>query len=98
MKAIYKTPLEFRPDRQVVEVMLPPGAKPLALQLQNFIPTVWWLVEPRPIRFHDPAEDEVVSMEKVRLRVVGTGHHIEDRWVYVGTWQMNAYVWHAFII
>lgn len=99
MKTIFKTPL--RPGVTFHEFTLPPGAKPLCLQVQERVPTVWWLVDRRTAKMmvdSELSEKDFLRMENYRVVVVGTGHDVEDRWQYLGTWQETVFVWHAFLV
>lgn len=66
--------------------LIPRGAKPLTVQLQNGIPYVWVQVQ--------PGEEKVVH----RFYIMGTGcpHDSNKIGEYVGTWQKDGFVWHLF--
>jgi len=81
--SVWKFPL--RVD-DVVPVEMPEDAKLLTVQLQRGEPCLWALVcpeAPKRTRF---------------LRIVGTGHPVEDDLLYVGTFQLQngALVFHLF--
>ena len=81
---IYKYP--FRID-DAVTLLLPVNAKVLRVAAQNGIPTMWML--------HN-TNTEVVTART--FRVYGTGHEILDieSLIYVGTFELNRFVWHVF--
>lgn len=87
MKKIFKYPIQIT-DEQVV--MMPAGAKILTVQNQKEIPCIWAIVDP------------AASLEKVKIRVHGTGHDIKDseRLEYIGTFQIlcGGLVFHVFKI
>jgi hypothetical protein len=75
-------------------LQLPRGARFLSVQVQNDQPQSWWLVDPNPDPFDGP-------LDMVRLVVIGTGHHWDDRldhWKFLGTFQLEdgAFVGHLF--
>lgn len=83
--AIWKTPLYLEEGDSQVNIKV--GARPLSLQIQNGVPTIWWVV------------DLKADNEKRKLSVVGTGwigkaSEFEN---YIGTWQdLSGLVWHVF--
>ena len=83
LSTIWKFPLPWQDDQIIVNI--PHGAKPLCVQLQGGVPTLWRLVDQN----EDPDEWHFL--------VVGTGHtfNLED-WHYIGTWQQDGFVWHLF--
>lgn len=70
------------------ELTLPNGANILTVQVQGGIPCLWALV--------DPEEQN----SRVKIRIFGTGHVIEDQdeLKYIGTYQLNGggLVFHVF--
>lgn len=83
MTTIYK--YEF-PIEDTVPLYLPRGAKPLCVQLQDGTPCIWMQVV--------PSNSSVTR----NLRIFGTGQPIAtDRLSYVGTIQMEQYVWHVYL-
>ncbi len=71
-------------EEQIIE--MPIINKPLTLQLQNYAPCLWMLVDPDSPRI------------KVRIRTVGTGHSfVLSDMEYVGTYQAGSFIWHVFI-
>jgi hypothetical protein len=79
-KAIWKYPLDMC-ERQTIK--MPQGARPLCVQLQGSIPTMWALVD---------SNAALVLREFV---IHGTGHQdINDLTEkYIGTWQQGVFVW-----
>lgn len=84
MKTIYKYELKTT-DTQ--SILVHKGAKPLAIQLQNGIPHIWLLI------------DIEANPEFREIRIYGTGHPITDtnNFDYLGTYQYEKLVFHAFI-
>lgn len=82
-RTIYKYPVT--PDENAEVYIDAPGTcKPLAVQMQDGVPCLWAEVDPdSPIYLH-------------RFDVVGTGWHVPDGSVYVGSWQDGSYVWHLY--
>ena len=89
MKSIFKYPLE--PDG-INELSLPIGAKMLKVDIQYDIPRLWALVD----------SDLDVPKEQRLIRIIGTGHMIDDLEVhdlkYIDTFQLmgGRWVFHAF--
>ena len=83
MSVIYKYQLEIT-DRQ--EKAMPAGAKILGVQNQRGVLTLWAWVNPK-------AKTEIVP-----FHVFGTGQPIDRDGIeeYVGTVQIDDYVWHVF--
>ena len=84
MKVIYKYTLEVTDEQ---EVKMPAGAQILCVQVQHGRPTLWALVDPEK------------KLEDRRFFVHGTGNPIHsDAKVkcYIGTVQINGFVWHVF--
>lgn len=83
MRTIHKYPLVIIPSEQVIEtyaLMIP-----LAVQLQNGHPTLWYQVytaSPRVYR---------------TVHIVGTGHEVPPDCDYIGTVQIGSYVWHFYL-
>ena len=66
-------------------VMMPDEATPLCVQVQNGEPTLWALV--------DPKNPNVCK----GIRMSGTGEtRVPSDWQYIGTVQIDGYVWHYF--
>ena len=85
MRVIHK----FKLSLEKSQVILAPARwKPLALQLQEGVPTLWVVVYPE-------LEDVEYTIE-----CIGTGHYIDIRTIdyekYLGTVQCDIYVWHFF--
>lgn len=74
MKTIWKYAVELK-DR--FEVDLPMGAEFLSVQSQFGRPQMWWLVDPR------------MPVTKCRFAVHGTGHPVEGKKIYLGTFQIH---------
>lgn len=81
--AIWKYPI-LGPTKTTWD--MPEGTKPLCVQLQGGVPTLW--------------AQAVPGTKKVRhkFNVVGTGHPypIDEVGSYVGTWQLDGLAWHLF--
>lgn len=81
MKAIYKFAVK-------TAILMPVGARILALQVQHGIPMLWAIC------------DTSAPTEPRLFNVRGTGFEFEaaDEGAYVGTWQESggAFVWHLF--
>jgi hypothetical protein len=82
MRTIYKylVPIE---DSFIIP--LPPGSKVLQFALQGDEPMIWVEVEPSP-----------QGLEARTFHIVGTGRKIPTSSEYVGTVQMDGYVWHLY--
>ena len=74
MEKIFKYPIEIT-DKQ--SILMPKGAKILAVQVQNGNPCIWAMINPD------------TTVEEVAIRVHGTGHPIYDssNLEYIGTFQ-----------
>lgn len=88
MKQVFKYPLQTT-DYQ--EIWLPHDRQMLSIQTQHGAPVLWALV------------DSASPLERVHLRVAGTGHPIEDHYcggdpVYLGTFQLlgGDFIGHVF--
>lgn len=69
-----------------IEIVMPQGAFPLAVQDQKGQPCLWALV--------DPATEYTVTRV---FYIVGTGMDVPDEAErYVGTWQSGPFVFHLF--
>ena len=88
MTRVYKYPIDVQ---DVVQVMMPKGARVLTVQEQHGRPCLWAAV--------DPSQPK---LEMRTFRIAGTGHAIVDEIVddYVGTIQMldGRLVFHVFEI
>lgn len=82
MNVVWKYPIDLK-DHQAV--LMQHEAKILCVQMQDGTPTIWAKV--------DPARGQSFR----HVFVVGTGHYVPDGKTYLGTVQMNGYVWHVFI-
>lgn len=83
MKTIWKFPLTIADE---VSVLVPPGAKPLTVQLQGTIPYLWAIVDP---------DAKLVTRLKILWR--GTGQPLTgDEGAHLGTVQLAGLVFHAF--
>lgn len=82
MTTIYKYELELK---QLQEIKGPP-MEFLSVQIQNEKIVFWAAVHP---------EVEPVT---TAFKIVGTGHPFPDRsaWYYIGTVQLENFVWHIF--
>lgn len=79
---VYKYPLAIEP----LQVLKIPPRRFLSLQLQNGITTLWASV----LADRDP--------ETLTIKMVGTGNgEVDLNDVYIGTVQLDGYVWHYFI-
>jgi hypothetical protein len=87
-RVIWKFPLKVKDGLQVL-VVNGVDVKPLCVQMQNGVPTVW--VELTPV-------DGGPSLE-LHAMVVGTGHKFDPLGRYLGTVQDTEYplVWHIYI-
>ena len=85
MKTVYKYSFTIT-DYQ--KIKMPVGAKILMVTLQNEIPCLWALV------------DTDMSKSEKYIRIVGTGHPIEDNAIYIGSFLMHheRLVFHVFEI
>lgn len=87
MKTIWKFELEIVDDQSI---KLPRDSKILAVQTQNDNPCIWVLV--------NPDNDK----EKVHIRIIGTGHPIEDNFngKHIGTFQVlnGSGIFHVFVV
>jgi hypothetical protein len=85
MSVIYKYPIDMRGLANGIYIELPEKAQILDLQMQNNTPTLWALVDlnaPLVTRY---------------FCIYGTGQHFEiDGVAYVGTFQIDEFVWHLF--
>lgn len=85
---IWKFPLSWVQATNSPEfptMIMPNDARILTLQVKDYIPTLWVLVNPEN------------DLYEYRFQVVGTGHEVPDG-VYIGTWQDDFFVWHLFEI
>ena len=73
----------LRPGPQ--SVLLPVGATPVYFAMQG-IPTLWCEVD----------IDGGTELEYRTFEIVGTGHEIPPKAVYVGTCLDGPYVWHLY--
>ena len=55
----------------------------LTLQLQNGVPTAWFLVDP-------------TKLQSRVFAIIGTGHEVPNNSQYLATWQDSPFVWHLF--
>jgi len=84
MITIHKYPL--KPEHNVI--LLPEGAKPLCVQVQQGCPVMWALVNTE-----QPKQHRIIH-------VFGTGERLPNEpGDYIGTFQMNlsTLVWHVFL-
>ena len=83
MQTIWKYPLPFPAEDAII--LMHQGARILALQLQNDIPTLWVELDP------------ALPLITRHFRFYGTGHELsERRSAYVGTFQQPPFVWHVY--
>lgn len=82
-KAIWKFPL-LNPDNQV---LMPLGAKVLAIQIQDGDLMLWALVDPH-----------YSTTESRMFRIFATGEEVysPEKWEYIGTFQKSWFVGHVF--
>jgi hypothetical protein len=94
MKTIWKYPLVIK-DFQ--EINLPENAEILTVQVQNYIPCLWALVD------DDPEKDQ----KMYKIRIAGTGHTMSDyllnsgeEYKYISTFQLDngSIIFHVFLI
>ena len=79
---VWKYPLAIEVE-QTIEV--PDGANAMIVQLQENTPCIWFAVDP--------------DAENIRrtIRMVGTGMaELDEQMSYLGTVQLDGYVWHYF--
>lgn len=86
MKTIHKYPVEIKKENIIP---MPKGAQVLTVQLQNGLPYVWALVDPKAPQVNRSIE------------IYGTGHDIPDIEtvrLYIGTFQSSGgiFVFHVF--
>lgn len=84
MTTIFKYPCRVRDGRFAIQIH--DGAQPIAVQMQYNVPHFWALVDtsaPKGPRW---------------FRWYGTGHDVDEseRPIYLGTVQIDVYVWHLF--
>lgn len=81
---IYKYPLAI--SNQVQEVEMHETAGFLSVQEQNGEIVMWWRVDA-----------DTQSIRTRLFQIVGTGHIVPHNCrIYLGTVQMNEFVWHVF--
>lgn len=86
---IYKYHLEVKEKQQL---FLPEFAKIIALQIQNGMPCIWVKIPEIQYGMGGKATDEIRT-----FITVGTGHTFsEENLIYVGTYQLGAFVGHVF--
>lgn len=80
---IWKYPLKLI---ETQEILLPLGPKFLCVQVQNGIPTIWVMVN---------SKAELIGQG---FRIIGTGWQLteEPSGRYLGTFQLDGFVWHLF--
>jgi hypothetical protein len=81
MKTIWKFQLRLT-DLQIVS--MPKGAEILTVQVQHGIITMWAKVN---------TDAELV---RVPIQIVGTGNPYQSVGKYIGTVQLDGFVWHLF--
>ena len=74
------------PLKEVFELTVMNGAKPLAVQMQSGFddPQLWMEVDEHGIKIN------------MRFQWVGTGHDVPPFATYVGTVQTGRFVWHLY--
>lgn len=83
-RTIFKYRIQFEVEQKLE---LPVSHEILTLQMQGDYAFIWALVDP----------DEVKG--EFAFRIVGTGHReVLDTDKYVGTYQVDGFVWHLFQI
>ena len=82
MFTIYKEPI---PD-STARIELPKGARIIAAQKQDGVPTIWFECDPK------------AEKEKRTFRIFGTGWPVQADWplVHLGTYQDGLLVWHIY--
>lgn len=68
-------------------ILLPDDAQPLTLQIQNGNPTVWILLNP----------DAPKRSRRVRMEGTGFDSTAVGNLCYLGTVQIEGFVWHYFL-
>lgn len=83
MKVVWKY---YVPIEDEFTLLLPAGARILAVQAQHNEPQMWALVDPN------------AAPQPRRFRLAGTGHPIEGEWSYLGSFQVHGgnLVFHLF--
>lgn len=81
MKKVWKYNLDLKEE---FELVMPRQAKPIHVDLQNEIPTIW--VEVRE-------DNEAVPY---KIYCFGTGWDIPTELTHIGTVQLNGFVWHFY--
>lgn len=72
MKTVWKERLSLE---DIQTLTLREGSKPLYVQVQHGIPTLWYLTDP-----------DVKGIEEIKIRTAGTGHPINEEIIqYLGT-------------
>jgi hypothetical protein len=88
-KVIYKYPLKEAGTGRIQTVELPVGAKILCVQAQGDVPTVWAEV----LTVETKTETRLFQMQGTGWSFSDYGHH-----EYIGTVQIDGYVWHFYEI
>lgn len=81
-KTIYKYPVEFKLDGDLIEIPVLSSFRHFGAQ-DNQLYT-WWEVQP------------TFPLDKKRLYVIGTGQPIPDDATWLATTQVGPYVWHLY--
>lgn len=84
-KVVWKYPLRVQEHQTVT---MPTGSTPLALQMQEGMPTLWAFVDPEAL------------LETRNVYMLGTGHgslEEPDNYKHLGTVQIDGFVWHYFM-
>jgi len=75
------------PKQVKFEIQMPKNAIILCIQIQNNFPQIWALVKP----------DNPIETRKFEICGTGVPNKIDlDEDIYIGTYQMNIYVFHLF--
>ena len=86
MKKIFKYTLKIDDEQ---EILMPFGAEILTVQVQNYQPQIWAIVNP-----------DDIQPEVRKIRMIGTGHPIEQDFTgkYIGTFQLysGVIIFHVF--
>jgi len=81
MRTIWKFQFEIS-DEIIIE--MPEGSEILSIQVQGGMPTLWAICDPSRKNYNRV------------LSCYGTGHKVRYTQNYIGTIQINGFVWHLF--
>lgn len=89
MKTIYKYKLDAMGSLDNVvyqDVAMPAGASIIRVALQGETTCIWAICE----------IDALLNIKERRIRLTGTGHPVPEDGAYIGTVDIDGYVWHYF--